>query len=63
MVLNKMMKIYNNLRTFVYTAIYGDWYWGWEDYEGKPKLLAMHLYYNGDHYIVHLGKLYFGVTY
>lgn len=52
----------NSIRTLLYTVIYGDWYWGWAAYDGKPKFSAHYLYYNGDH-IVHIGKLYFGVSY
>lgn len=54
----------NNFFLHVYSAIrYGEWDWGYEDWKGKPKFALLHMYYDGDHVALHLGKFHISVVY
>lgn len=35
--------------------IKGEWAFGWESWEGKPKLYLAKTYYEGWHYTLHIG--------
>lgn len=42
---------------------YGEWDWGWEMYEGKPKFGFFSTYYDGYHFCFHCYKFWLGVGY
>lgn len=42
---------------------WGDWYCGWELWEGKPRFGLFHLYYDGWRLCFHAGPLYLEVDY
>lgn len=44
-------------------VLYGEWYWGWEWYENKPKFGFFHHYYDGNIVAFHLGKFWIEVYY
>jgi hypothetical protein len=48
----------------IWVAIrHGEWYIGWEGYDGKPMFGFYHDYYDGHHAVFHLYKGYVGVSY
>ena len=50
--------------THIYWAIrYGKWYCGWEQWEDKPQWGFYHDWFDGNHAVVHIYKLWIGVEY
>lgn len=49
------------LRNFIWTCRHGEWGWGWELYKGKPMLGAFYSWYDGPHYVLHVGPLWIEV--
>ena len=50
------------LKNLYYILRYGEWYWSWDIWEGKPMFAVEHLYYDGDHLVFHCYKLSIGVS-
>lgn len=47
-----------------YWAIrYGEWSWGWEQYEGKPQFAIVTTYYDGNWIAIHVWKLWICCNY
>lgn len=43
--------------------IYGDWSWGCKQYPNKPQLSIYRDWYDGWHYVLHIGPLHVCVHY
>lgn len=42
---------------------HGEWSCGWEQYEDKPQFLFDQCWYDGMHYVLHLGPLWIECDY
>lgn len=41
----------------------GDWAWGWRAWQGKPKLWMGREWYDGWHYVLHIGPFWIECDY
>lgn len=58
------MKIISNFIEHAYTAIkYGEWFYGFKRWEGKPMFCISLMPYDGWHFCIHLWKFYVSVSY
>ena len=48
-----------NIKIFFFLLLHGEKSCGYEDWEGKPKLDIDLVYYDGYHFVIHLGKFWF----
>lgn len=46
-----------SVRDLPSTLRYGRWSWGWERWKDKPRFGLFHFWYDGIHYVFHLGPL------
>ena len=53
----------NTLQHIYWALRYGKWYCGWEQWEDKPQLGFYHGWFDGNHAVVHIYKLWIGVEY
>lgn len=52
-----------NPRSLYYMARYGKWEHGYDHWENKPRFGLYHVYYDGNHLVLHIGNHYISVYY
>lgn len=52
-----------NIKNFFYILLFGKWSCGYEYWNGKPKLEFVKEYYDGWHYVLHIGSLWIEIDY
>lgn len=62
--LDRRRKLVMNALKHIYWAVrYGKWHLGWGQWEDKPQWGFYHNWFDGNHAVVHIYKLWIGVEY